>query len=74
MIAVDVSELIEAALADRQACRLAGIPEVNANSEVAAHLLALANRLRDRIGARAAMRVAFLFWDTLAAEPGETVQ
>jgi len=73
MIAVDVSQLIKAALVDRHACRLAGIPKVDANSEVAAHVVGLANRLKDRHGAEAAMRAALTLWDVLEAGSGNSV-
>jgi hypothetical protein len=72
MIAIDVSELIEAGLADRHACRLAGISEIHPNTEVAAHVIALVARLKGRIGAAAAVRAAVTFWDSLVAEEGDT--
>jgi hypothetical protein len=72
VIAVDISDLIAASLEDRARCRLAGIAEIHANTEVTTHLLALAERLKDRYGAAAAMRAAFVFWDSLEAEPGDT--
>jgi hypothetical protein len=72
VIAVDISDLIAANLEDRSRCRLAGIAEIHPNSEVTTHLLALAARLWDRHGGVAAMRAAFVFWDSLEAEPGDT--
>ena len=72
MIAVDISELIAASLEDRARCRLAGIAEIHPNSEAATHVAALAERLKDRYGAAAAMRIAFAFWDSLEAEAGDT--
>jgi len=72
MTAVDISELIAASLEDRARCRLAGIAAPDANTEVTTHLLALAERLKDRHGAVAAMRAAFVFWDSLEAEATDT--
>jgi hypothetical protein len=71
---VDVGQLIEAALEDRRLCRMAGLVPTDANAEVSSHLLALANRLRDRIGPRAAMRAAFTLWNELEVGAGETLQ
>jgi hypothetical protein len=65
MIAVNISEMIEACLEDRARCRVAGVAEIDPNTEAASHVIALAGRLRGRLGPAAAMRAAFLFWDTL---------
>jgi hypothetical protein len=73
MIAVSISEMIETCLQDRQLCRVAGIPEIDANSEAATHVIALAVRLRDRYGGARAMRIAFLLWNELEPGAGEAV-
>jgi hypothetical protein len=72
MIAVDISALVQTAIDDRARCRLAGIAAPDANTEATTHLLALAARLRDRHGAAVAMRAAFVFWDSLEPEAGDT--
>jgi hypothetical protein len=53
---------------------LAGVAEIDPNSEAATYVVGLANRLRDRIGPRAAMRAAFMLWNELEVGAGETLQ
>jgi hypothetical protein len=68
---IDIAQLIRAAVEDRARCRFAGIAETDANAEAAAYVTALANRLRDRLGAASAMRMAFAHWDSLEPTDGE---
>jgi hypothetical protein len=70
---VDIAAMARAALEDRQLCRVAGVAEIDPNTEAAAHVIALVARLRDRRGARAAARAAFLFWDSLTPPEGGQV-
>jgi hypothetical protein len=70
MIAIDIAALVQTALDDRQRCRVAGIAP-SSNTEMAAHVVGLANRLRDRLGPGAAMRIAFTFWDSLTPQGGQ---
>ena len=73
MIAIDVGAMVQTALDDRQRCRLAGVAEIHANMEASAHVLGLANRLRDRLGPVVALRAALALWDVLEAGSGNSV-
>jgi len=71
MIAIDIAALVQTALDDRQRCRVAGIAPASSNTEMAAHVVGLANRLTDRLGPGAAMRIVFTFWDSLTPQGGQ---
>ena len=72
MIPVDIAALAKAAIEDADRCRLAGVDAPDDNMVPACHVRAIANELKGRLGA-GALRVAIEFWNTLEAEPGDTV-